>query len=584
VECYMHDNVDKSVNIYHDNIYYCYMKDTMIQENLEDTSDISSTEKRIQNIFRSRVKRNFSNIKPLISVHDEEYNKNGEPEKTPEPDIVGNLEGFTSGSNKGNFFSKSAKKVQKAIPIQGKDFTSLQGWKRIFQSIFSIYPGVVNRFTDEFVDTVASNTNTNVSRQKYKEDKKDDKRTLSHSAYEFIYIFIALYMTYMIFSRVYSSTKLSSITELFETGNSTLDDVIPTMLLYVFAPCEMFYYMFTEGFRTLFSWMGLESTPTLRFTCLFMMCYFLVYFFLDEIGKMFLNVFDYRASSSMYMFIVFAWLFYLFVSFSQKNFWAMALNYLWVIATIILLALSMAIAPIAQLLFVIYVLYACIGSLQDIKQFLFRLIGGRDNDSFVYNTEEILKNSMFSNQTELRGGFDHIMYKYGIKYILFFLMLLFFLFKTIQGFTDFKISTVGGLVTIFNITVTVVLFIIYVAMTYFNNRVPRTEDISVNKTPSAPPSAPPLVPVPPSAPPLEQAPPLVQVPPETSSSNPIFMRDDWVKLVPSTDQLPTAPPLVPPETSSINQIFMRDGWSKLLPSTVQLPAAPPLVPDLKKRL
>ena len=76
VECYMHDNVDKSVNIYHDNIYYCYMKDTMIQENLEDTSDISSTEKRIQNIFRSRVKRNFSNIKPLISVHDDLNNEN----------------------------------------------------------------------------------------------------------------------------------------------------------------------------------------------------------------------------------------------------------------------------------------------------------------------------------------------------------------------------------------------------------------------------------------------------------------------------------------------------------------------------
>ena len=482
-ECYMHDNVDKSVNIYHDNIYYCYMKDTMIQENLEDTSDISSTEKRIQNIFRSRVKRNFSNIKQLISVHDDDLDN--ENEKSEELDIVGKLEGFTSGSNKGNFLSKTTKKVQKAIPIQGKDFTSLQGWKRIFQSIFSIYPGVVNRFTDEFVDTVASNTNTNVSRQKYKEDKKDDKRTLSHSAYEFIYIFIALYMTYMIFSRVYSSTKLSGITELFQTGNTTLDYVIPSMLLYIFAPCDMFHYMFTEGIRTLFSWMGLDSTPTLRFACLFMMCYFLVYFFLDEIGKMFLNVFDYRASSSMYMFIVFAWLFYLFVSISKKDVVVIYLNFLYVIATIIHLALSMAIAPLAQLLFVIYILYACMGSLQDIKQVLYRLMGGRDNDSFVYNTEEMLKNSMFSNQTELRGGFDHIMYKYGIKYILFFLFLLFFLFKTIQGFTDFKISTVGGLVTVFNITVTVVLFIIYVAMTYLNNRVPTTEDVSVNKTPGA---------------------------------------------------------------------------------------------------
>ena len=126
-ECYMHDNVDKSVNIYHDNIYYCYMKDTMIQENLEDTSDISSTEKRIQNIFRSRVKRNFSNIKQLISVHDDDLDN--ENEKSEELDIVGKLEGFTSGSNKGNFLSKTTKKVQKAIPIQGKDFTSLQGWR-----------------------------------------------------------------------------------------------------------------------------------------------------------------------------------------------------------------------------------------------------------------------------------------------------------------------------------------------------------------------------------------------------------------------------------------------------------------------
>ena len=90
-------------------------------------------------------------------------------------------------------------------------------------------------------------------------------------------------------------------------------------------------------------------------------------------------------------------------------------------------------------------------------------------------------------------------------------MLLFFLFKTIQGFTDFKISTVGGLVTIFNITVTVVLFIIYVAMTYFNNRVPTTEDIIVNETPSTPP----LEPVPPLAPPLvlPYVPPSVPVPP-----------------------------------------------------------------------
>ena len=165
----------------------------------------------------------------------------------------------------------------------------------------------------------------------------------------------------------------------------------------------------------------------------------------------------------------------------------------------------MAIAPFAQLFFVIYVLYACIGSPTDIKQFLFRLIGGRDNYSFIYYTEEMLKNSMFSNQTELRGGFDHIVYKYGIKYILFFLLLLFFLFKTIQGFYDFKIITVGGLVTIFNITITVVLFIIYLAKTFFDNRVPTTEDISVNKTPET-------IPVPNEQ--LQAAPPSI-VPPVT---------------------------------------------------------------------
>ena len=453
------------------------MKDTMVQENVEEssndienTTNTSSIEKRIENVFQSRVKRNFSNIEQLDSIHEKYTSSERNHSSENEYDMK---EGFSSGGSSSDFFKNTKQNFTKVIPIEGKDFTSLQGWKRIFTLLFSIYPAIVNRFTDDFVDTIASNTKTNDTPNESKKKIKNDKRTLSHGAYEFIYIFIALYMTYIMYGRIYSndsSHRLPSIVSFFETGNSTIDQFTDTLLPYVYAPCFMFQYIFTGGIPSFFSFFKLDlSVPTLLFACMFIIMYFFVYFFLDEIANMFLGIFDYRANPMMYMFIVFAWLFNVFANVSTSIESQAFGPILYVVGSIIILAVSMIIAPFAQLFFVLYLLYAFIGSPREIMKNVMGLMGSSDNTSIIYNTKETINLSDESDQTKLLTGFDYVVYTYGVKYVIFFLMFLFFLFKTIQGFSEYQIDTVRGLVSIFNICITIVMFILYFTLMIYEN-------------------------------------------------------------------------------------------------------------------
>ena len=284
----------------------------------------------------------------------------------------------------------------------------------------------------------------------------------------------------MLYTRIYGTNKLKEVKKYLRTGNIVFD-YISSHWIFVFmrlAP-DMFQSIMIDGLKTLLDFLGLRPYPTLRIFALFIVCYFFSYYFLSVFAKMFLQVFEYKADSSIYIFIVFAWIIYLIQNSVRVVAYIFGSKGLFIPYIIVHLLLSLMGAPICQLIFVVYVAYALVGSPSNLKDlglsFIFKTV-----KSFFVDVEIDTLKSVASSNTTILGGFDNLAYLYGYRYFTFFIFMLFFFFKTIQGAIELKIRAIRTSISSTNAYITATMLVIYFAK-YLNDEPVPTQEFTIGK-------------------------------------------------------------------------------------------------------
>ena len=365
--------------------------------------------------------------------------------------------------------------------LKATDMQKPHGWQKIFRALFYIYPISTGLIVDDFVEAVPVTVEGNVSIQDFIKKREMDKEHIKHTAYEFGYLLLTFYFSYMVYSRLYAGRILEPIQHYVKTGNHAIDKNIERIFHLVFGPCSIFRFIFFDGFPKLIKWMGLDSYPTLRFTFIFITCYYFSYFFLDKFVKMFLDVFEYKADPSIFVFLIAGWAYFL-VSNSDKWYATLATTAFFLVS-IILLVVSLLMSPMAQLLLVVYVIYTLVGSPSTIYKSLTTLFMKRKDTVFEQVNIQVAQ-SKLSNTNTIFGGFDQLLYKYAFKYLFFFLVMLFFAFKTIQSAFELNITTIRTYITTINAYITATLLVIYLAKLLMD-RPNLKQEFSIRKTTSS---------------------------------------------------------------------------------------------------
>ena len=366
--------------------------------------------------------------------------------------------------------------------LEADDFGKPKGWQRILETIFFAIPRVIDLAIDDFVKTVPI-TPEDGTYADYLEKRFNDKQMIVYSAYEFFYVLFTMYFSHMIYSRIYTKNRLLSMQDLIGYVCSqfpALSEFIDQYLTYFLRfPCDVIFFMVTQGIPTLFSMLFVANYPTLRMFCLFLIIYMFCYHFMGTWANMFLQIFEFKANPSIYMFILIAW-----VNYFMTHGVSIALTifssgiFFFVIKMILHLVLSFVAAPLAQLMFVLYCAYTFLGSPMDILSFITSWFIP-ETDTFFQKAAYNIAGSNNSDPETLFGSFDKLSYKYGYRFFFFFVMILFFFFKTIQSATELQVSQVRQYIGTTNAYITATMLIIYLAK-YFQDDPMPTQDFSVS--------------------------------------------------------------------------------------------------------
>jgi len=321
-----------------------------------------------------------------------------------------------------------------------------------------------------------------------------------HTGYEFGYTMLAIYFSHMIYSRLYlDSMRLQSVHKFLKVPIDSVNYLLGQILfLYLtFLPTLLYHFLYDILKEAILAF-GLNEYPTLKFIFIFLVCYYIIHVFLDKMCEMFLQIFEFKASAFTYVMIVFAWfvrtLSIVPISIAQlikRGPVAATIptelellaksNGLYIFVLLIHLALSLLLAPLCQLVSVLYMAYAFFGN-------PFALWNFRSDDSFISYVGKECKKSSDLNKDEILGGFDNFAYLYGYRYGFSFIMMLFFFFKTIQCAVEMKTLALRTAVTTINAYITATMAVIYFVHVYYKN-VYSAHPIANPDTQSQPPPA-----------------------------------------------------------------------------------------------
>jgi hypothetical protein len=277
--------------------------------------------------------------------------------------------------------------------------------------------------------------------------------------------------------------------------------------------------------------MGLDPYPSLKFISIFIVCYGIVYLFLDKLAKMFLQSLEGKVSPFIYVVLIISWVLHLIsmpldaatgaltkmLTKKDPADAATALpaipgmppgvpdmsaaisgimggggaalpvtppvpsefeimiqtSGLYIFVLLIHLVLSLILfAPICQLLVVIYILYALVGSLSNIYRVACSLIFTQvpkndDEKTFFQIVSERCEQSLYSKPNEMMGGFDNFSYLYVYRYLFMFVMLLFFSFRTIQSGVELKLLGLRTAITYINAYIFAFVAVCYFGRIYY---------------------------------------------------------------------------------------------------------------------
>jgi hypothetical protein len=365
--------------------------------------------------------------------------------------------------------------------LEADDFGKPKGWQRILETIFFAIPRVIDLAIDDFVKTVPMTQEDGLYAD-YLEKRFNDKQMIVHSAYEFFYVLFTMYFSHMIYSRIYTKNRLLSMEYLigyvcsqFPALSDFIDQYLTCFLQF---PCDAIFFMVTQGIPTLFSMFFVANYPTLRMFCLFLIIYMFCYHFMGTWANMFLQIFEFKANPSIYMFILIGWISYCIKHRYTIREYIFKLKIFYFLFTILHLIFSFVVAPLAQLMFVLYCAYTFLGSPMDILSFITSWFIP-ETDTFFQKAAYNIAGSNNSDPETLFGSFDKLSYKYGYRFFFFFVMILFFFFKTIQSATELQVSQVRQYIGTTNAYITATMLIIYLAK-YFQDDPMPTQDFSVS--------------------------------------------------------------------------------------------------------
>ena len=455
---------------------------------------------------RKKVKNNFGNMETIDTVQEKSETEGFK-------DLTEGFTDLTEGKSTLNTIGDDIKQSHRTRAQKWKDafrfVTELkpkdmkikfegikpkaEGWGKIFKVIFYIYPILVGLIVDDIVAAVPKTTEkNNISGESFRKQKAHDAALMKRTAYEFGYTILAIYFSHMIFARLsdVEEYQLPNVQKFIGYVTVTgIDEylIVHVLFLYLtFLPTMVHFLLYHILKNMLIPFDGL---PTLKFIVIFIVCYGITHFFLDRLCKMFLQVFEFKASAFTYVMIVLAWFGHLlsmpFVAL-QKEVEAASKsikgtipselemmfrsNFLYIFVLLIHLAVSFLFAPLCQLVGVIYIAYAFFGKPFDVLDAIIRLFVV-NKECFFIKVEEDCEKSVSSKINEFWGGLDYYAYLFGYKYWFFFVMMIFFFFKTIQTAVEMKLFALRTAVTIINAYVTATMAVVYSTHLYFDKEV-----------------------------------------------------------------------------------------------------------------
>ena len=479
----------------------------------EKDTETTALQNKIDAILKRKVKNNFANIETFDSIE----NQGDIESKTTKPDVT---EGFDtmydtaavlqddiklSYQTKASKWKNAFKFVTDLKPKDmGIEFKGVKpkatGWGKIFKAIFYMYPILVGLIVDDVVSAVPKTMERKMSHDTFDKKKKHDALIMVNTAYEFGYTMLSIYFSHMIYARLYGSNRLKNVDEFLRVGMPPVDFLLHRFVfLYLTLLPTLVYHFFYDVLRNVVWGMGLDGYPTLKFIFIFLVCYGITHLFLEKMGNMFLQIFDYKASGFMYIMIILAWVQHLlslpYDAFKQKqaeaqgqlmgNMAGMTSGFpgitsefdilintrgLYIFVLLIHLAASLMMAPLCQLVGVVYIAYAFAGSPSNWIAVLSGLLF-KTASSFMSEVQTDCSKSVFSNKEEILGGLDNIAYLYGYRFWIFFIMMLFFFFKTIQSAVEMKLLALRTAVTTINAYITATMAVIYSAHVYFEKHI-----------------------------------------------------------------------------------------------------------------
>ena len=508
----------------------------------EETSDLKNKMDDIlkNKAKKNKVKNNYSNIETFQSLHNNDDSENDREDRTDldgegktEYDLNLEMEEYQKITNeimtdakesnrkRGERWKKTFKFLTdlkpKDMSVKFDGFRPVaKGWGKIFKAIFYMYPILVRLIVDDCVAATPITMEGDISTEKFKENKKHDGDIMINTAHEFGYVLVTLYFSHMIYARLYSGKaeyllkRIETITDFSETLGVSNYLLHRIFFLYLTLLPTLVYYFLYHILKNCISFMGLDNYPSLKFVVIFIVCYGIANFFLDKLAKMFLQIFEWKASATTYVLIVISWFIHLLslpyeaMKKTMQDSAGKAVGFdtgglaggvqvggvdvggmppgmpaiptefdlmiqssgLYIFVLLIHLAIALLFwAPLCQLIGVIYIGYALVGGPSDWLA-VFKSFADKDAETCFKETGGICEKSL-NYRDEMMGGFDNFSYLYAYRYLFIFVMLLFFSFKTIQSAIEMKVLALRTFITTINAYCTAFVSVCYFGRIYY---------------------------------------------------------------------------------------------------------------------
>lgn len=387
---------------------------------------------------------------------------------------------------------------------KNKDFADqelLKSWQTLFEFLLYFIPTLIAMGVYEIVNLfpvtpetteykhrhshdhdreshIHDHEHTNTDWNKFYKNRASDKKVIIGSAYEYLYIFVAVYIAYVLIYKFNNEDGLVPIEKFLTFDENFVDSILRIVFMYLTALPTLFRLVLI-GIKHGLEYTSISEYPTLNFFSLYLVAYLFCFLFLNKMGKMFLDIFNWESDDLVIMFIgigvllSFAQFFGELISNPNLNKFLLALLFaiggiVFIIIFIVHITLSISLAPLAQGIFIIYVLFTMVSGPSDIVGYISSFFGG-SSKLYQFATEYINKSKNHDkSDNSFFGNLDYYANIFIYDYFFIFIQCVFFLSKSISFFQELKVASIRNVFGSINIYLFLLLFVIFVSSLLYN--------------------------------------------------------------------------------------------------------------------